>query len=262
MKATRFGRVILPDTLKSRTVQVNGKTMHYAATADLSEDRPAVVLVHGVGLSHRYMIPTAELMVDDFRVYVPDLPGFGKSYKPKQVLDMDGLGDGLAGWMGAVGLEEAGLLGNSVGCQIIVRLALRHPDRVRCAVLQGPTVDAGARTWREQVRRWHQNGQMEEREKKGTIVLRDYWECGLYRIYRTFAYAMEDEVEERLPQMRCPTLVVRGERDPIVSQEWAEEVTRLLPQGRLVVLSGNVSHTLNYEAPEELVRVATPFLAA
>jgi hypothetical protein len=51
---------------------------------------------------------------------------------------------------------------------------------------------------------------------------------------------------------------VRGERDAIVSQAWVEEVTRLLPGGRLVVVPG--AHTINYSAPRELVRVVRPFL--
>jgi 2-hydroxy-6-oxonona-2,4-dienedioate hydrolase len=56
-----------------------------------------------------------------------------------------------------------------------------------------------------------------------------------------------------------PTLVVRGSRDPIVPQRWAEEVSRLLPDGRLVVVP-EVTHTVNFDAPSEFVRVIREFL--
>ena len=49
---------------------------------------PAVVLVHGLVVSSRYMVPTAELLAAHYRVYAPDLPGFGKSYKPPRVVNV------------------------------------------------------------------------------------------------------------------------------------------------------------------------------
>lgn len=249
----------LPETLEHRYIDVHGKPMHYVGSVPPADPHPPVVLVHGVGLSYRYMIPTAELLVNDFRVYVPDLPGFGKSYKPWRTQTIAQLADGLAEWMDAVHLDRAALLGNSVGCQIIVKLAVRHPEKVLRAVLQGPTVDPAGRTFREQFRRWRENRQTEGRRKKGPIVVKDYWECGPRRLINTFGYALQHRMEDDLPRMRCPTLVVRGEIDPIIPQRWAEEVERLLPDGRLVILGDNVSHTANFEAPEDLVRVSKPF---
>lgn len=79
------------------------------------------------------------------------------------------------------------------------------------------------------------------------------------RLIRTFRYALNDRIEEKLPRMNVPTLVVRGSLDTIVPQLWAEEATRLLPGGRLVVLPG-APHTVVYNAAPELVRVALPFL--
>jgi 2-hydroxy-6-oxonona-2,4-dienedioate hydrolase len=77
---------------------------------------------------------------------------------------------------------------------------------------------------------------------------------------KTFRYALEDHIEDKLPRVRVPALVVRGSRDPIVPQRWAEEATYLLPEGRLVVISG-MPHTLVYYAPRELAHVVLPFLS-
>lgn len=59
--------------------------------------------------------------------------------------------------------------------------------------------------------------------------------------------------------IRAPTLGVRGARDPIVPQRWAEEAARLLPRGRLVVIPG-AAHSITFHAPLELTRVIRPFL--
>lgn len=53
--------------------------------------------------------------------------------------------------------------------------------------------------------------------------------------------------------------MVRGSRDPIVSQKWAEKATQLLPNGRLFVIPGE-GHTINYANPQALVRAIRPFL--
>ena len=171
---------------------------------------PAVVLVHGLVASSRYMVPTAELLAAHYRVYAPDLPGFGKSDKPPRVLNVAELSDFLAAWMGMTGLKSAALVGNSFGCQIIVKLALRHPERVEKAVLQGPTVDPPGRTALRQIGRLLLDG-VREPPSLLPIELLDYLHAGFRRPVRTFRYMLEDRIEERLPQMHVPTLVVRGQ---------------------------------------------------
>lgn len=54
-------------------------------------------------------------------------------------------------------------------------------------------------------------------------------------------------------------LVVRGSLDPICNEAWAEEVARLAPRGRLVLIPG-VAHTLCYTAPMDLAGVCRPFI--
>ena len=68
---------------------VNGLPMHARLSVDSGlESRPAVVLVHWLVVSSRYMLPVAERLAPYYRIYAPDLPGFGKSAKPPRVLDV------------------------------------------------------------------------------------------------------------------------------------------------------------------------------
>jgi pimeloyl-ACP methyl ester carboxylesterase len=112
----------------------------YSHPAEAGGESPRLVLVHGLGLSQRYMMPLARELASNCHVYVPDQPGFGGSGHPEHVLDMVGLADALADWTRSTGLRNAVFLGNSQGCQIIAQLAVRHPELVSAAVLQGPTV--------------------------------------------------------------------------------------------------------------------------
>ena len=220
-------------------------------------DSLPVVLVHGLVVSGLYMTPLAGRLASRHKVYVPDMPGFGKSEKPARALDIKGLSDALAAWMRAVGLGGAALVGNSMGCQVIAELVQRHPGLVEKVVLQGPTMDPRGRSAPRHIGRLLLDVPREP--SLLPIEVLDLLRAGVGRSWRTFRHALEDPVEEKLPEVRVPALVVHGSRDPISPRRWAEEVAHLLPHGRLVVVPG-AAHAANFSAPEEFVREILPFL--
>jgi 2-hydroxy-6-oxonona-2,4-dienedioate hydrolase len=231
--------------------------MHARVGGDGTSRQP-VVLVHGLVVSSRYMVPTAVELAPLCRVYAVDLPGYGDSVKPRAILGLTELADALAAWMNAKRFGSAHLVANSFGCQVLAEFALRHAHRVDRLVFQGPTVDPEARTVRQQLIRLIRNSSA-ERPGLGGITRADYVKAGLRRIRATIRMALEDRIEDKLPGVTAPTLVVRGEKDPLVPQRWAEEVVRRLPRGELRVLPG-LGHTINYTAPKEFVAAMRPFL--
>ncbi len=244
--------------LESRWYEVQGLRMHALASTNLPRWRETpVVLVHGLGVSSRYMVPIARHLAPDLQVFAPDLPGFGWS-EPGHVLTIRQLADALAAWMDTAGLRRAMFIGNSLGCEILVELALRHPERVVSLVLQGPTPEPAARTASQQIWRYIVTGQY-ERSPLSWVSLSDYMICGVRRFVQTFRYMLEGRIEDKLPRVQHPCLVVRGTRDRIVSQEWAEEAARLLPNGRLTIVPG-AAHAINFSSPREFRRAILTFL--
>jgi len=161
-----------------------------------------------------------------------------------------------------LGLVRVALLGNSFGCQIIADLGARHPELISRAVLQGPTMDQRARTAPRQILRWALNSPFEPTgawTSLGSVVRQDYRDASIRRVLATFRHALGDRIESKLPRLQAPTLVVRGARDPIVPQRWAEEAARLLPRARLVVVPG-AAHTMCFTSLDELARTVRPFL--
>jgi 2-hydroxy-6-oxonona-2,4-dienedioate hydrolase len=217
-----------------------------------------VVLVHGMVISSRYMVPTALELASLSPVYAIDLPGYGDSVKPRAILGLRELADALAAWMDAMRFPSAYLVANSFGCQVLAEFALRHVNRVARLVFQGPTVDPSARSVRQQLVRLIQNSSSEA-PGLAWITIGDYMKAGMRRIRATIRMAIEDRIEDKLPRIVAPTLVVRGGRDPLVPQPWAEEVVRRLPRGTLRVLPG-LGHAINYTAPREFVATLRPFL--
>ena len=114
-----------------------------------------IVLVHGLAVSHRYLMPTASALARlGHPVLVPDLPGFGRSAKPGTAWDVDRHARHLAAWLDTLGVDRACLAGHSFGAEVVARLAARRPDLTAALVLAGPTADPVARSRTGLVRRF------------------------------------------------------------------------------------------------------------
>lgn len=230
---------------------------HVLFTRRGREGGPPVVFVHGLGTSSRYMVPTARRLVDAFSVYAPDLPGFGLSSKPEQALSLDAQAEVLAEWMTALDLSSAAMVGNSVGCQVIARFGTLHPERLTRAILLGPTMDAADRTAPGQFWRFLRD-LPRERVLEYAVNSYDYWRCGFPRLLEAFRLALADRIEDRLPGLSMPVLIVRGMHDPIVSAPWARHLAGLLPNGRFVTTRG--AHTPNFSEPGSFSQVVRWYL--
>lgn len=243
--------------IESRWSHLSGLRLHYRASDGVPSAvlRP-VILIHGLGVSGRYLLPTAIRLSSYCQVYVPDLPGFGQSQNPPQALDIAQMADVLAAWMQDLVMAPAIFLGNSLGCQVIIELAVRYPQVVERIILVSPTTDPSARTVWQQVGRILRDAL---REPLSLILLAasDYIRVRTVTMWRTIQSALQDRIEDKLPRVQSPTLIVRGDGDPIVPRAWAEQVSRLLPNGQFVEIRG--AHALNYTAPDDLAKLVIQF---
>ena len=139
-----------------------------------------------------------------------------------------------------------------------MELALRHPERVERLVLQGPTPDPEHASAPQQVALFFVTG-LFERWSLGWVVLTDYLRAGVWRYALTFRHMGAYRMEEGLPHVAPPTLVVRGTRDYLVPRAWAERVARRLPRGCLAVVP-RAAHGMNYSHPRALRDAILPFL--
>ncbi|MFJ7147607.1 alpha/beta fold hydrolase [Streptomyces sp. NPDC100445] len=233
-----------------------GTRVHAAALGP--RDTPEVVCVHGLGCSYRYWLPFARALAPHARTVAPDLPGFGRTRGPRRALGIRQLSLALADWLRATGRGPTVLVANSIGCQIVVDLAVHAPELVGPVVLDGPTFDRRARSLWTQTARLLRDIPWES-PALWPPLLTSYAECGPRRALRTCRYALDDPVESKLHLLRTPVVVARGARDPVVPEAWAREVTALLPQGRLLSVPG-AGHAVHFSAPGALARVTLDLL--
>ena len=241
-----------PTRLASRTYPVQGLAMHGRSSIAPGEGLP-FVLIHGLVISSLYMIPLAEYLAVRHPVHAVDLPGFGRSEAPGEILTLPQLADAVLEWMTAAGIERCHLMGNSLGCEIAAHLAVRAPERVASLVLVGPTLDPAAMAVTTQTLRllwdaWH------EPKRLWLNWAFDFFRAGLLRALGMTREMFRDHIENQLPRLQCPTVVVRGGQDPTVPQAAAETLTRLIPQRRLLVLPTE-PHCAHYTAPAAVGRI-------
>ncbi len=247
--------------LAARRDRVGGLTVHARVSVDsVPDDRLPVILVHGLGMSSRYMIPLAEHLAPHLRVYAPDLPGFGLSDKPPQALTVRQLADALAAWMHKVGVRRAAFVGNSLGCEVLVELAVVHPQLVDRLVLQGPTPDPEARGIARQVVGFFLIAPF-ERWSLAWVALTDYARSGIRRYLQTLRSMVDNPIADKALRIPQPTLVVWGTRDYIVPYAFVTSLAASLPRGRLAVIPG-AAHGINYSHPEAFAAALLPFLLA
>lgn len=242
-----------------RPVKVNGLLIQTRLMAPSTPTAaPPIVLLHGLLMSSRYLLPTAALLSEHHVVYLPDLPGFGKSDNPPHIYSLREQADLLVAWLDALAIEQAIFLGNSLGSQILVDLAVRYPARVNTLILTAPTVDPHYHGLMPQFLRLVADGPLEDPRMLRPLLL-GVFNGGLVRALRTFQDALSDPVPQKLPRVAIPTLVVRGDRDPVVSQRWVEEVVELLPHAQLQVLA-DAPHGVTYSTPAQVAKVVEDFL--
>ena len=240
-------------------VQIQDHTLHArVVTHQTTRNAVPIILVHGVAVSSHYMLPTIKELGKFYTVFAPDLPGYGESDKPSQILTIQELADALLAFMQAMHIKKAVLLGNSFGCQIIVDFALRYPQFITRAVLVSPTMDPQARTllqeiWRLLVDATH------EPLSYFPVVLQEFLTVGARRTIQTTEYGLEDAMEKKLQRMHVKTLVIRGEHDALVSQQWVKRLTKLLPHAELSVIQ-KAAHVAHFSHPQALTEEVRKFL--
>jgi pimeloyl-ACP methyl ester carboxylesterase len=239
----------------STTATASGVRLHIRQRIDPHATAPGWLLLHGLAVSHRYLMPTAAALPGS--VYVPDLPGFGLSGDPARVLTTEEHAETVAAWMDSARLSGVNVLGNSFGCQVAVELAIQRPDLVGSLTLVGPTVDAAAPTSAAQIRRWTHDLILED-PRQLPLVLTDFRDAGPRRVLRTLRHAVAHHIERRIPLVDAPMLILRGQHDPIAPADWTARAAALARTG----VAGDVpgaAHNAVTTAGERVAARATAF---
>jgi pimeloyl-ACP methyl ester carboxylesterase len=248
-----------PDTLTEAWTILDGLPLFYRTNVKPpAVDARTIIHLHGFGISGTYLLPTASRLASEYATWVPDLPGFGRSAHPRHTLTIDELGEAVCRFMDQQGIDKAVLLGNSLGCPISAAFIEHHADRVDAAIWVSP---AGGL---HNLPIWRGASQLAlagMREPLGMVPIgaRDYLHYGILPTMRLFESMLHYPVARRIAEMTLPTLVVIGDRDPLVSEDIVRKYADELPHVTAVAIEG-AAHAINYSHPDQLANVVRSWL--
>jgi 4,5:9,10-diseco-3-hydroxy-5,9,17-trioxoandrosta-1(10),2-diene-4-oate hydrolase len=283
-------RGISTANLTEHTVTAAGKPMFVAE----SGTGPAVVMLHGGGPGASGVSNYSrniDALAENFRVIVPDMPGYGRSAKGVDHDDPFGyLADAIRGLLDVLGVDTAHLIGNSYGGAAALRFALDTPDRVERLVLMGPGgigTTKGLPTPGLKSLLSYYGGDGPSRDKLETFI-RTYLvydgasvpdalidlrydasidpevvadpplrrPSGLRTLWR-----MDLTRDSRLKSLRTPTLVLWGRDDKVNRPSGGPMLLNLMPNAELVMTS-HTGHWMQWERAELFNELVTEFLSA
>lgn len=268
-------------------VQVGDLRLHYQEWGD--PNGPAILMVHGFGVSGHMFDEFAGRLQDRFRLIAVDQRGHGDSdWSESGDYSRDAFVDDLEGFREALGLKTFVLVGHSMGGLNSVAYTVRHPERVRALVL----VDVGPESAKEGV----------DNIKRFTsgpdeLEFDEFVEMAMRFNKRRTRENIEDRMRHRLRQMEngkwtwkfdkrfrekdntlrigsqmtndegwqlyravpVPTLLIRGAESDVLTQEIAERVAREMRRARLVVIPG-AGHSVPGDNPDEFTAAVSGFV--
>jgi pimeloyl-ACP methyl ester carboxylesterase len=246
-----------------RHVDVGGLRLAYRQRGD----GPPLLLLHGGVCDSRVWSAQLDTLAGEFTVIAWDAPGCGGSSDPPENFRMPDFARALAGFVDALGLQPAYVLGHSWGSALALELYRVRPETVRALVLVAAYAGwAGSLAPDEVARRLASALALAERETFEpasvpglfsdvmpadraallTAVMSEIRPAGT----QTMAHALaESDLRNVLSQIAVPTLLLYGDSDERAGLDVAEALHGAIPGSTLVTMPG-VGHECFLEASD------------
>ena len=260
-------------------VTVNGMRIHYLRTGGSG---PPLLLAHGGTANGRSWTRVATALADTFDVIAPDARGHGLTDAPAGDYSFVTLGNDLAGFIQALGLDHPIVGGASLGANTVLSLVTDHKDIARAAVLEDPIFFLQSP---EATQNWIATALASLRAEarmlatlgRDAIVERfrlsnPHWSdaeledaaTAKLQVRDIFFTTFKDRFDWQalLGQVRCPTLLVTGDPDrgALVTAEAADVAKRCCPTLEVANIP-DASHNVNSDQFDQYLPAMRNFLS-
>lgn len=234
-----------PDEYRVRFTETPQGRMRSRALGARPSQTPPAVAVMGMAVSE-YLLPAVSVLAGWTQAHLLDLPGLGGSGQARRLLDVPGYAAAVTAWLDDADLPPVVLIGHSSSTQVVAHAAAARPERVRALVLASPTVDPKARSWPRLVFfwRWDSRYPLPGLQQLHTP---EWVRAGPRQLRNLVSAHLRDHLEDTVPRVRCPVLVLRGEDDKLSTLSWARRLADLAADGRFAAVPG--PHTFVWKDP-------------
>jgi pimeloyl-ACP methyl ester carboxylesterase len=227
-----------------------------AVGASGANPEPTYLLLHGIGVSHRYLKRLHQQLAETAPTHSLDLPGFAAKPSPGHRLSVADYAEFIGGVLDRAGIGPVVVVGHSMGAQFAVELALQRPELVSRVVLIGPVVDPERRTAVHQALALGRD-MLKEPPLANAVVFTDYLRCGPRWYLKELPVMLEYPMEERTGLVDVPVLIVRGSSDPVGSAGWCRRLLSSTRRGQLTEIKGR--HVVQHASAPEVAAAIRSF---
>jgi len=235
---------------ESRVVLIDGHRIHYYVSGPVAG--PPIVLVHGLGgRSEDFGNLAPYLKKSGYRIYTPDLLGFGQSEEPLNAsYSISDQADLVVNFFDAMGLQRADLGGWSMGGWIAQKVAVDHPERVSRLILMDSAGLTVHPTWDTKLFTPTTPAELEQLEAllmPNPPAMPRFVANDILRISANYSWVVKralasmltakDVTDDDLPSLKMPVLILWGKLDQITPLSEGQAIHLLIPQSRMVVAS-------------------------
>jgi pimeloyl-ACP methyl ester carboxylesterase len=256
--------------VNAETMRVRGADLAVFRLAGDSAAGPVeLIWGHGWGHTHKNLLPLAQAMRRTARSVLIDFPGFGASPLPPGAWDTADYADAVAEWLAGLAPARRIWIAHSFGCRVGLQLAARHPERLAGLFLIAaaglpPRRSPWARL-RVAARRWtFRLARQFTHEGPARDRLRDRFGSADYRaageLRPILVKAVTEDLSAAARAVRCPSVLVVGDRDRETPPELATRLHRMMPQSRLVVLRGFDHWSILTDGRHQIVQLLGEFM--
>lgn len=257
---------------ESRVVLIDGHRIHYYVSGPTSG--APIVLIHGLGgRSEDFVNLVPYLEKSGYRIYTPDLLGFGQSEEPRNAsYSISDQADLVVNFFDAMGLQRADLGGWSMGGWIAQKIAVDHPERVNRLILMDSAGLMMPPSWDTRLftpTTPAELAQLEALLMPHPPTMPQFMAQDMLRISASYSWVVKralnsmlsakDVTDGDLPSLKMPVLILWGELDRITPLSEGRAIHLLIPQSRLVVASG-CGHLAPQSCSDEFGPAITRFL--
>jgi pimeloyl-ACP methyl ester carboxylesterase len=242
-----------------RKIDADGFAIRYLEAGRKSDGTVPVICIHGAGGLR--LSPMHEMLAKTHRVIAFETPGFGASATNERSRDMADLATTLCAAIAALGISDYNLMGTSFGGKLATHMALQDRDKVQSLVLLSPAVFRPSErpsmaTPEERRKVMHAHPERfplapadpDVHLKQETLVR------------RLIGPPRDAELEQKLPGLSVPTLVVFGTEDRLTPPEMARFYRQHYANAHLMLVY-DAAHLVDLDRPEAVTEVVGDFLA-
>lgn len=261
---------------QEKSVVVFGAKIRYLEAGDPA--KPTVILLHGLGAQAESWNFTIPALAASYHVFAPDQVGFGQSDKPFLKYRVGTLVDFLDKFMSELKIEKASLVGNSMGGWVAALTAIKYPNRVEKIVLADAAGILPAVVDEKQIYQLNNSTRDEIRANLKLIFASPALQNNEALVDQFFAQRVavndgytinsiiesikrrEDFLNDRLGEIKKPTLIVWGKQDRLLPLADSETFNKGIAGSELVVFDG-CGHVPQFEKAAEFNKSVIGFLA-